>query len=149
MKEIKLPSGHVCQVDDIDYGHLMQFKWFIWIGKTNTYARTCFNLPDGKRSWVYMHRMIMPNTKEVDHKDKNGLNNTRNNLRAASRSDNMKNRAIRGSSRYRGVSRHLNYCWLAKINIDGKQKHLGCFRDEMEAARAYDKAAIATAKKTV
>jgi transposase len=48
----------------------------------------------------------------------------------------------RGSSRFVGVSwDKCNRCWIVHISSNGKQRHVGCFKDEIAAARAYDEAA--------
>ncbi len=94
-----------------------------------------------------MHRTILGVKKgvEVDHRDGNGLNNQRRNLRRASKSQNQA--AYRGacknkSSRFRGVrwaSRYNN--WTARITVNGREMHLGCFGVEVSAAAAYNRAA--------
>src|ERR1700744_3587961 len=141
MKEITLTQGKTVMVDDADYEWLNQYHWNLVKCCNHFYARR-YEYKNGKMKAFSMHRMLLPDARMVDHKDNNGLNNQRENLRACNSSDNMKNRRKhRGTSQYMGVSRHLGYTWVAKINVNGKQKHLGCFSEEIEAARAYDRAA--------
>ena len=80
----------------------------------------------------------------VDHADGDPSNNKINNLRLATRQENNRNRRpSRGSSsRYLGVMwRPAKGFWEAAIRFDGKQHFLGYFRDEWEAAQAYNRAA--------
>jgi len=91
----------------------------------------------------YMHREICFSEAEVHHKDGNGLNNIRRNLRPATRAQNMHGflRTF-GSSTFRGVSwSREKKKWLAKITVNYRQIFLGRFSSEKEAARAYDAAA--------
>lgn len=98
-----------------------------------------------RRRDVFMHRVIVGAAPGVtiDHRDGDGLNNTRGNLREASHGENMRNAKGRvGTSRFKGVS----WCsrkgrWVAQIRYDGKTRFLGYFADEDAAARAYDAAA--------
>jgi HNH endonuclease len=99
---------------------------------------------------VYLHRFLTrpPAEAEVDHIDGDRLNNTRANLRLATRSANARNRrkqrTARGkapSSRHVGVTwRALRGVWEATIRAGGRQLHLGHFTDEGEAADAYRRA---------
>jgi hypothetical protein len=93
---------------------------------------------------VYMHRSVLraPKGKLVDHRDMDGLNNLRSNLRIATQSENQRNRrSSPHTSRYKGVSIYRGNRWRAKIVLNGHQTHVGHFVDEVEAARAYDKKA--------
>lgn len=94
--------------------------------------------------WLYMHRLIMsaPNGVLVDHRNGNGLDNRRENLRLATSSQNSANRRKRQqalSSRFKGVrfSRKAKK-WEASIGVDRRRIYLGCFVNEEDAARAYN-----------
>ncbi len=141
MKEIKLTQGRVALVDDADFEWLSKWKWCAWTpdGKT-FYAKRC----TAENLIVYMHIAIF-GVKGVDHKDRNGLNNQRNNLRAASKSKNGANRGPQEGNRsgLKGVSWHnRDSIFRARIGINRKEKHLGFFHDPLDAAKAYDTAAI-------
>lgn len=93
-----------------------------------------------------MHRLLCPFAKGgVDHINGNGLWNSRSNLRPATHSQNGSNQAKtsrKTSSIYKGVCwNKKNSAWCASIGI--MRKHLGYFKSDLEAAKAYDKAAIA------
>ena len=79
-------------------------------------------------------------TLEVDHIDRDPSNNHVNNLRMATRQQNMFNSSSQkdSSSKYKGVSWHKGARkWMAQIQIDGKKKHLGFFDNEEDARDAY------------
>ncbi len=131
-------------VDPQDYQKLAPYHWHLFEGKSkNCYA---IRYEDGK--FTKMHRVIMnaPAGKIVDHKNGNGLDNTRANLRFATCAQNNYNvrRTKKGSSRYRGVCCHKRKRtnkWHAYINYNGKKLFLGYFENEQDAARAHDEAA--------
>lgn len=96
---------------------------------------------------VYMHREILglTNSKvEVDHRNGNGVDNRRTNIRQAAHSQNSQNKVktVECSSRFKGVHWHKRHQkWMAKIKINGRIQHLGYHKTEQEAAAAYDLAA--------
>lgn len=89
-----------------------------------------------------MH-MMLTGYARTDHRNGDGLDNRRANLRAATDQDNLRNmRKHRGSSRFKGVCWHCNdRCWNVKIRLGGRAVNLGAFADEVAAALAYDAAA--------
>ncbi len=102
---------------------------------------------NGRWMCVFLHRLLLeaPPAMEVDHIDDNGLNNQRSNLRLCTPGQNQAKKRLNGSatSAFRGVyydRRHSS--WRATISFKGRQKYLGYFTNEIEAAHAYDAAAI-------
>ena len=138
-------------VDENDYDHLNKFNWHARLSSNAWYAVRCARLSDKqKNSLVWMHKKIIkaPRGMFIDHRNHNGLDNRKANLRLATRPQNMQNRRRRKigcTSKFKGVfyrkchNRRKN--WLAYINADNRRIHLGCFLTELEAARAYDAAA--------
>lgn len=139
MKQIALTnSKEFVLVDDNDYELLNKHRWYAITIKLCTYAQR----RDGSKH-VMMHNVIT-GYKLTDHKNRNGLDNRRENLRDASYSENAANRikARNCSSIYKGVSQcSKTGNWRAYIN-KGKFKSLGTFKTQEEAAKAYDKAAL-------
>lgn len=141
-KEIELTQDKVALVDDSDFDFLNQWKWHC-LAKGNTfYAR--------RRSgevFVFMHSFLAqpPCGFECDHKDRDGLNNQRSNLRLATRSQNGANRRLRSDNKlgFRGVSQAgKSPSFRADIVVNNEHKYLGCFASLKEAAQAYDDAAF-------
>jgi hypothetical protein len=93
--------------------------------------------------YTYMHALIAG--PGCDHRDGDGLNNQRHNLRPATGSQNLANTSSRGgSSRFKGVCQPAgSSSWLARITVNYRSRHLGSFPTEEAAARAYDAAARA------
>lgn len=147
MKEIKLSQGLVALVDDDDYEWLNSFKWCVRKGGNNFYAKTGIR-GHGIRAKQDMHKLIMGNNPlkpMIDHKDGNGLNNQRDNLRFCTAQENQMNARpqLNCYSLYKGVSwDKKRKKWVAYIRINRKMINLGGFNLEEDAAKAYDVAAI-------
>jgi hypothetical protein len=145
MAKIPLSKGLFATVDDEDFERLSKFKWCAVNMGGRWYAtRGRWAGEEKKSKSVPMHRdIIVTDAKDIDHIDGDGLNNTRANLRPATRAQNLWNsRKTRGKSRFKGVHFHTqNKKWRATIMAHGKKYELGCHSTEEQAALAYDKAA--------
>lgn len=146
MKEIPLTQGKVALVDDEDYGWLNQWKWCAYKGGNSSYAVRGIK-KNGKRTLSKMHREILGTPKGMltDHRNSNGLDNRRDNLRICNKFQNGMNRGKNDNNKsgYKGVCWHkASKKWRASIHINGKQIHLGLFNANKEAAIIYNEAAI-------
>jgi hypothetical protein len=141
MKEIPLTNGQIALVDDGDYERVRRITWCASPAKYTTYARSTGTRETGGKS-VKLHRFILnaPTGMDVDHRDQNGLNCQRRNLRVCSRAQNSMNRRTQNhSSDYKGVTLLRRWSkWRATIKVDGKKIHIGYFSNPKAAAQAYD-----------
>ena|SRR2546423_10084842 len=142
MKFIHLTQGQVAQVDDSDVLTVSKHKWHAVCSNGRWEARTKIRVL-GVRKILRMHNLVSGIPIGVDHVDGNPLNNQRANLRQANRYQNGQNRKVqKHSSRFKGVSFWKSVGkWVASINVNGKKRHLGYFKDETDAAKRYDRAA--------
>ena len=136
-------TGKTVLVDDVDAALLAPYRWRIYLDKNTEYVIGDLGKDEPT---VRMHRLILGLTDpaiHVDHKNGDGLDNRKSNLRVATNQLNSENRRARvHSSIYKGVGLHKGSGkWQARITISGKLKHLGRFDNEIEAALAYDDAA--------
>jgi hypothetical protein len=143
-----LTRGKYAIVEPEDFEHLSKYKWFAQQGQRTFYAvRRIQQERGGKQKAILMHREIMKagNEEFCDHINHNGLDNRKANLRLATRSQNAWNRRkskVKSRSKYKGVSWYnKDERWSVRIQVNRKQKFLGIFADEVEAAKAYDRAA--------
>lgn len=131
--------GKEALVDDEDYEFILSHgpwhtneslpgKW---------YARS--------QSRVYMHRLLIPDSPQVDHKDGDGLNNCRHNLRRSNARLNQGNRQslnTNNTSGYHGVHWDtVKQKWKAQIRYKRQTISLGYYHDPVDGAKAYDAAA--------
>lgn len=134
MKEIPLTQGKVALVDDEDYERVSAYKWQAnkgsagyWYGHNDTHGQ--------------LHRFVVNAPRElmVDHKNGDGLDCRRENLRLATNAQNQYNAKLRvdNKSGFRGVHWDGNR-WIAQIKSQGRPIYLGRFNTPEAAARAYD-----------
>ena len=143
MKKIKLTQGKYALIDNEDFKRINQFKWHA--NFIDGYWRAMRNIrkPNGKRETQLMHRFIMntPKGMDTDHKNHDGLDNQKHNLRICTMAQNQHNQKLRQntSSKYKGVTWHEQLKkWRTRIRLNGKRIHLGYYINEIKAARAYD-----------
>lgn len=134
-------------VDDRDYKRISGVKWRGQRSGHTVYAiRTTWI--NGRKSHELMHRAILgldTTPPFVDHWNRKGLDNRRRNLRVCAKRQNHQNQKRRGDSKtgFKGVAKYPRRTDLyrARICVNGKRLHLGCFKTAQAAARAYVRAA--------
>lgn len=129
--------------DDIDL--VVCHKWFAFDGRpaggSTFYAHATIN-----KKTTRMHRLILGASASelVDHENRDGLDNRRSNIRKCTSQENSRNkqRQRSGTSRFKGVSwNRKNKTWIAQISNNLRCQYLESFKDEENAAMAYDRAA--------
>lgn len=156
MKELILLRGEKALVDNEVYDCLMSYGW-TWRVEYRKKDNCCYIVHSHgsrrKKEYlsVYLHRWILESFYgvsmgglEVDHADRNTLNNCLTNLRVVTRSQNACNRGLQSNNKtgFRGVS-HVakKEKFEVVIRVKGKAFYLGCYTSAEDAARAYDAAA--------
>jgi len=149
VKEIPLTRGKVALVDDEDYERVAQFRWRTMMPDprfANFYAvRTRYEKGRRKNGILVSMQSFILGTKElIDHKNGNGLDNRKDNLRPSTSSQNSANTKKRTgtASQFKGVTRSRKNRWEARIGFQGQRHSLGSYKTEREAALAYNQAAI-------
>lgn len=137
---VELTKNQFALIDEQDYEWLSQYNWYY---SSTGYACRDQRI-DGKKYCILMHRFITDAQLgfDVDHINRNKLDNRRSNLRIVSRQENMRNlvkQKKKCSSSYIGVSlaKQLGK-WESSITVNNKRKILGYFSSEIEAAIAYN-----------
>jgi hypothetical protein len=144
MKRIKLTRGKHTIVDDDDFERLSKHKWqAVKGGKKLISWRACRSeTVNGKKKHIPMSNEIMPPQKGfvVDHKNNDSLDNRKENLRFATLSQNQHNkRKQTGNHRFKGIYFNKRYkIYSASINFNYKARHIGYYKTDVEAAKAYD-----------
>lgn len=139
---VELTQGFQAEIDDSDRELVAAFRWKVLKAGSKRYAARSRRSETGRvDETILMHRVICaaPEGVLVDHKDGNGLNNRRSNLRLATQQQNAVNsKHEKGRSGFRGVYWNKEKgLWQAQIS----GKYLGRFENAEDGARAYDAAA--------
>ena len=144
MKSIPLTQGRFALIDDDDFDKVVAYRsWHAVESRGTFYARTNVHCKDGHWTLLPMHRLIMgvSGNLQVDHKNGDGLDNRKENLRVCTQGENAKNRrrSSLSTSPFKGVSfRKRERRWVARVNSNGKRLWLGMYSTAEEAARVYD-----------
>ncbi len=138
IKLIPLTRGLNAIVDAADYEWLNQWNWFALQSQHNSYAARL----DKKTSrLILMHRLIVGgNSQDIDHINRNPLDNRRSNLRPCTRAENLYNQPKHknNSSGFKGVYWDKTHgYWKAEIRNNGPRIRLGYFRTKEAAFKAY------------
>jgi hypothetical protein len=142
---VELTQGLFATIDASDVDKVRDFVWCAAKSGRNIYAQSSFK-KNGKTKTVQMHRLLIECLSgfHVDHIDRNGINNKKDNLRLVSVAKNIRNSRtnLNNSSGIKGVSWHKPLSkWRAQIRENGKKKHLGYYDCKHAAAVAYARAA--------
>ncbi len=139
MRTIRLRRGEEAIVDDDDFAYLSGFRWHLAHG----YAQRCFR-SEGKIKTRRMHQEILGDHFPLisDHANGNKLDNRRQNLRLATRAQNVMN--TRTSPRNKLGVKGVTFRWnrfIARISVQGRLIEIGRFLTLCEARQAYAEAA--------
>lgn len=140
---IKLTQGKYAIVDDEDFEKINKFKWCAhYKSNGRWYAVRTIRKANDKQATLIMHRMIMnvPTGLQIDHRNHNGLDNRKCNLRICTNTENRYNlKSQEGTSKYKGVYwNKINKKWIVQIQLNGKSTYLGSYLNEIDGALAYD-----------
>lgn len=145
-REVPLTKGHVALVDAGDYEIVTAIgPWYAREQHNTIYAvKAIYRGKSHGMGCLYLHTFLT-SWPRVDHRNGDGLDNRRENLRAATANQNMWNRRlpVTNTSGFKGVmwSKHAKR-WKAQIVLRSRKRHLGYFDTAEAAAHAYDAAAM-------
>lgn len=141
-KQGKNRGKYVAIVDDADFDRVNQYRWCAMPTKGPIYAVRF----EGQKC-ITMHEFVLGvKTKMpavvIDHKDGDGLNNSRSNIRVTNQSNNLLNSKPRGWKTFKGVCATKHGTFKAAITVNHKRVYIGSFKTEIDAALAYNEAAL-------
>jgi len=130
MKKLKLTQNKISLIDNNDYARVSQYKWSY---HNSGYAVGC-------KPQILLHRFIMKPKKNqlIDHKNRNKLDNRKINLRFSTSRKNQYNSLCEDGVHWRKDRE----AWIVRMNIRGKKRYIGYFKNKKEAETARRKASI-------
>ena len=145
----KVAAGRVALVDDADFDLVGRYRWVAWEHQRSAGGRLngpyAVTFPKANNWRILRMHTLITGYPRTDHINHDGLDNQRHNLRPATVSQNLQNARKRqgGTSPYKGTFRPAGRTrWFASIWVNGRNRRLGTFATEIEAALAYDMAAL-------
>lgn len=150
MRQISLTKGFAALVDDEDFETVSRRKWYALKVKNTVYGCSRPSLGNRRYGSLLMHRFVMringlDKDGSIDHRNGNGLDNRKANLRIGTHSQNCQNQKLHcdSSTGVKGVTwdKRRNK-FVAQIQVDGRHIFLGRFTQKQEAAEAYKVAAL-------
>lgn len=139
---------HIILIDDADYYLINPYRWYIWKSKVGTFYACHSWKRKNEEVTIKMHRHILGITDpkiKVDHVDTNPLNNKRDNLRIATRSQNAMNRGktIKNTTGFKGVTfEPKKKLYRVILTAGGVSYSGGRHKNIINAAKKYDELAI-------
>ncbi len=134
MTELKLPCGRVVLIDLADVPILEGYRLHSEARGRTRYVR--LRKPGQRGGGQYLHNVLTGG--RADHRNGDGLDNRRSNLRPCTQAQNGLNKAPKKGKQFKGVYRHRSGRFYAQAALNGHVTSSGSFDREEDAARAYD-----------
>lgn len=137
--ESKILGNYGVIIDKEDLEKVMQYRWYIAKNDNGYYAKT--NIKEGQKfKSTYMHRLLKdcPKNRVIDHRNGNGLDNRKCNLKICTQKENTNNQKLSSNN----TSGYRNICWN-RINktwdVQIKHKRIGQYNELKDAVIARNK----------
>lgn len=141
---VALTQDKFALVDAEDFERVAFFSWCYRMLRGCEHANRTARKNDWRsaKQSIFLHQEVLRTTEPIDHRNGNGLDNRKQNLRLAAQQQNLWNRRVRNDSStgVKGITR-VNSRWRARIKVNERAVHLGYFDTQEDAGRAYDAAA--------
>ena len=141
-------AGRYVRVDEHDLQPVIHHRWSLLIPNPDcpfgTYAQAWITDRHGVKRRMTLHRFLMDALpgQLVDHINGDGLDNRRCNLRLVTREQNQRNRRARDGRKHKGITQTPSGQWRARIEVEGRSRHLGVFETPEAAGNAYQVAGV-------
>jgi hypothetical protein len=150
MRTIPLTQGYEALVDDEDYAELSRYTWHADVNKNGVYAKRNVpsDRPGGRPTPIRMHQQIMGTHQHgrrvgIAHKNGNGLDNQRANLRVAKLATVQKYRRAANSNSTTGVRNvypvYKGHGYAARLQYKGHMRNLGTYPTVDQARKASER----------